>query len=172
MIVFLIGMMGSGKTTIGKALAETMGFFFIDMDDYIEKTAGMRINQIFEEKGEDHFRMLESQALDELKHNQNTVIATGGGTPAYHGNMDVMLTFGRVIYLKANKANLYKRLLNANSERPIIKGVGEEELKKRIDQLVENRESIYQQAHNIYLPHGEAALDAENIKKMVYAFLN
>ena len=172
MVVFLIGMMGSGKSTIGMELAKIMSYYFIDMDQYIEKTVGMQITEIFQVKGEEHFRMLESQALDELKQNENTVIATGGGTPAYFRNMDTMLTFGRVVYLKMDMEDLFERLVKKHEERPLIMNLSRTELRKRLSVLMSNRAPIYEQAHSIYIPGQNLEQDAQNIKQLVYSFLN
>ena len=108
MRVFLIGFMGCGKSTIGKALAKQMGFDFIDLDKYIEKKEVKSIQQIFKKKGELSFRKMEGIALLEVCKKNNIVIATGGGTPCFLKNMQTILEKGRSIYIKMGAEELKK----------------------------------------------------------------
>jgi shikimate kinase len=91
MRIFLIGFMGCGKSTIGKKLAKTLSCKFIDLDKYIERKTGESIQQIFKEKGEKYFRVLETESLMEICESDNLVIATGGGTPCFFDNMQRIL---------------------------------------------------------------------------------
>lgn len=121
--IVLLGYMGSGKTTVGKSLAEHLELPFIDLDDYIEQEAGMSIPEIFRDKGEIRFRKLESSALRSLIGKQSGfVLALGGGTPCYAGNLEVIESDETAIsvYLKCSLANLVDRLWPERGHRPLI----------------------------------------------------
>ena len=106
MRIFLIGFMGCGKTTLGKKLAKHLNFNFIDLDRFIENKTVKSINVIFDEKGEQYFRDLEKESLNEIYKMDNLVIATGGGTPCFSDNMQTMLEKGICIYLKMEAEDL------------------------------------------------------------------
>ncbi|HQB87139.1 MAG TPA: shikimate kinase, partial [Bacteroidales bacterium] len=97
--IFLIGFMGSGKTTTGKKLASRLSWKFIDLDEFIEEDKGMPVAEIFETQGEDWFRTVEAEALRTVTKAGNTVISTGGGTPCFYENMEFMLQNGLTVYL-------------------------------------------------------------------------
>jgi shikimate kinase len=147
--IFLIGYMGSGKSTAGKKLAAKLGFEFIDLDKFIEQETGKTIPEIFAEKGEGEFRALENNALKKLITKENIVVACGGGTPCYYGNMELMNNHGTTIYLKMSVDSLATRLINAKGKRPLVEGKTEEELKAYITEHLEKREDIYHQAQYI-----------------------
>lgn len=147
--IFLIGYMGSGKSTAGKKLAAKLGFEFIDLDKFIEKETGKTIPEIFSEKGEGEFRALENNALKKLITMENIVVSCGGGTPCYYGNMELMNNNGITIYLKMSADALASRLLKAKDQRPLIEGKTEEELRNYITEHLEKREDIYHQAQYI-----------------------
>ena len=111
--------MGAGKTTIGRDLANSMNFKFIDLDEYIEKKENSTVFDIFNKKGEKHFRQLEHYSLKELILLNNIVIATGGGTPCFFDNHNFMKSIGNTIYLKVSPEELYKRLQKTNN-RPLL----------------------------------------------------
>ena len=90
MIIFLLGFMGSGKSTLGKRLAKKMSWEFLDMDKVLEEQEGMTVTQIFQEKGEAYFREAETQFLQGLDPSMNRIVATGGGAPCHTNNMDLM----------------------------------------------------------------------------------
>lgn len=144
--IFLIGYMGSGKSTAGKKLATKLGFEFIDLDKFIESECGQTIEEIFKEKGENEFRALENNALKKLVTKDNVVIACGGGTPCYYGNMELMNNNGITIYLKMSAETLASRLSEAKDKRPLIENKSESELKSFITEHLEKREDIYHQA--------------------------
>ena len=93
-IIYLIGLMGSGKSTLGPQLARNLQYEFIDMDSYIEEKEQLSIPQIFQKQGEDFFRKVEAEALNDLSSKQKVVISTGGGTPCFHDNLDVIKKTG------------------------------------------------------------------------------
>ena len=121
-VVFLIGFMGAGKSTIGKKLAEKLNYDFLDSDLAIENQQGMTVNSIFSGKGESFFRELESLFIEGLKEKKNMIIATGGGLPCFNNNMDKMKEIGLVIYLKASPQIIFNRILN-NESRPLLKNL-------------------------------------------------
>ncbi len=146
MRVFLIGFMGSGKSTIGKTLAKQMGFDFIDLDKYIEKKEVKSIQQIFKKKGELAFRKIEEIALLEVCKKNNIVIATGGGTPCFFENMQIIKAKGKSIYLKIEEEELKERLVNQQTQRPLLKNKSEKELFDFINSTLLEREEFYNQA--------------------------
>lgn len=144
--IYLIGFMGSGKSTLGRRLAARMNWSFIDLDEKIEHEAGMKITDIFSLKGEDWFRELESGILRSLASASRTVISTGGGTPCFDDNMDYMLETGLTIYLRMTPAQLKNRLLGSSGQRPLLKNVSREELQGYIENKLGEREKVYSRA--------------------------
>ena len=120
--IFIIGYMACGKTTLGRALARRLGREFIDLDFYIEQRFRRSISQIFATDGEEAFRSAEHAMLAEVGEMQDVVIACGGGTPCFHGNMDFMLSRGTVIYLDTSVDRIVERLTRNRSRRPLMAG--------------------------------------------------
>ena len=148
--IFLIGYMGSGKTTVGKQLAKKLNLQFIDMDLFIENRYRKSISAIFEEKGEAGFREIERKALHEITDFENVVISTGGGLPCFFDNIDVMNQAGTTIYLKVSVDELAERLKNTKQKRPLIKDKNPEEMKDFITENLTKREGFYNQATVIF----------------------
>lgn len=118
--VFLIGFMASGKTTLGRALAEAVpGLSFIDLDDEIRRRTGMSVPEMFASRGEDGFRALESETLRSVG-TDDSVVACGGGTPCRTENMDYMLSHGTVVRLEADPQTIVRRLIEAGPGRPLV----------------------------------------------------
>jgi len=147
--IFLIGFMGSGKSTLGAQLARSLDYQFIDMDQLIEDTAELTIPEIFNEHGEEVFRKWEHDILLELCRREKLVISTGGGAPCHSGMMDLMNANGYTIYLKLSPNALQDRLMRSKAERPLIKGKSEAELLEFITILLEKREKFYEQATHV-----------------------
>ena len=145
-IIYIIGFMGSGKTTAGKKLASLLGWSFIDLDKRIEEYAGKTIPEIFSQSGEDYFRIIETQLLRNLKMCTKTVISTGGGTPCYIDNMDYMIETGLTIYLKLTPAELKSRLSQSKGKRPLIKDLDQNELTTFIKEKLAVREKWYERS--------------------------
>lgn len=144
--IFLIGFMGSGKSTLGHQVARQLGYQFIDMDQLIEQTAEMSIPEIFSEHGEEVFRKWEHDILLELCNQEHLVIGTGGGAPCHSHMMELMNTCGTTVYLQIPPEDLKNRLLRSRTERPLIKGKSEPELLEFVKSLLEKREIFYMQA--------------------------
>lgn len=147
--VFLIGYMGAGKTTLGKPLAQKLGAAFCDLDDYIEEHYGRTISEIFAEKGEDGFRVIEQAALHEVSELENVVVSCGGGTPCFFDNMDVMNACGETVFLSAAPAVLAEHLLMGQNKRPLIQGKKPDELEEFVRQSLQGRLPFYQKAKNV-----------------------
>lgn len=145
-IIYIIGFMGSGKTTAGKALANRSGWAFIDLDKKIEHHVGKTVPDIFFEHGEDYFRKIESEVLMNLGATETTIVATGGGTPCYNENMEFMLESGLTVYLQMTPENLLKRLADSQAQRPLIKDLKNEDLQAFIEQKLAEREHYYERS--------------------------
>lgn len=146
MKVFLIGFMGSGKTTIGKKLANYLKYEFIDLDKLIESKAGMSIVSYFEFHGEEAFRELERDILQKTEFPENVIIATGGGAPCFGDNMEWMNKNGLVAYLSLSPKALASRLEHSKTDRPLIRHLKGDELIDFISSKLQEREVFYNQA--------------------------
>ena len=147
--IILVGYMGSGKTTVGKALSKETGMMFYDLDWYIESRMRKSVSQIFAERGEEGFRKIEYNMLHEVAEFEDVIISCGGGTPCFFDNMDYLNQQGDVIYLKATPETLYKHLLMAKIERPLLKGKSAEELIAYITEHLKERSPFYEKARYI-----------------------
>ena len=170
--VILIGYMGSGKTTIGKALSKETGLMFYDLDWYIESRMRKSVSQIFAEKGEEGFRKIEYNMLHEVAEFEDVIISCGGGTPCFFDNMDYLNQQGEVIYLKASPETLYKHLLMAKIERPLLKGKSTEELIAYITEHLKQREPFYEKARhtldvNVLDDYDKISLSVQKLREML-----
>ena len=141
--VVLCGFMGCGKSTIGKQLARFTGYTLIDMDTYIEQKAGMRIPQIFDTFGEEHFRDLEFEAAKELANIPNAIIATGGGVLTFARNVEVFSQNTTILFLDTPFSMCYNRI--KNSSRPLVK----QNTKQQLLKLYTRRRALYKKACHI-----------------------
>lgn len=147
MKVYLIGFMASGKSTTGEELAKKLGYEFVDLDIYIEKKYSKTIKQIFESKGEDHFRILENEALREVSAFEgDIVISAGGGTSCFYNSIDFMNKSGITIYLKMEVADLVARLIDSKTDRPLLWGKTPQELNDYILRVLDERKKYYEKA--------------------------
>jgi shikimate kinase len=162
--IFLIGFMGSGKSTLGHQLARKLGFRHVDMDQLIEETAGMTIPGIFKEHGESVFRKWEKDILMELCKQEGIVISTGGGAPCHNDLISIMNQHGTTIYIELSPMMLKNRLFHSKTERPLIKGKSEQELLDYITGKLKEREPFYQKA--TFTVDG-ASLNAADLVRLV-----
>lgn len=136
--VILAGFMGTGKTTVGRQLAERLGWTFMDSDRYVEEQAGMSIREMFAEKGEPYFRELETEALRTLLSGEHRVVSTGGGAVLKEENRRLMLEGGLAVALRAEEATVVSRV-RGDANRPLLQGNVEE----RVRTLMEARRNAY-----------------------------
>lgn len=148
MKVFLLGLPGSGKTTLGKKLANALHLPFVDLDKEIEKTEGKLISEIFSEKKEEYFRQLESRTLKHwCARPDDFVMATGGGAPCFFDNMETINRSGKSIFLDVPASEIVKRMSGAGVEkRPLLATQGRDGLKDHIEFMRSNRIGFYKQA--------------------------
>ena len=147
--IFLVGYMGSGKSTIGKILAENKNLPFIDIDQYIENQCGITVKKIFETKGELYFRKLERSVLLELLQKQTpSIIALGGGTPCYFDNMEKIISSPHeVVYLNVSIPVLAERLKKEKKQRPLIAHLeNDDQLTEFVGKHLFERNSFYRKA--------------------------
>jgi len=146
-IVFIVGFMGSGKTTWGRKLAHKAGWDFIDLDTYISDKTGMPIPDYFEQYGEVEFRKLESQTLKSLSFNRPTVVSTGGGTPCFFDNMQWMNETGITVFFQLPAKALWGRLMKSDiTSRPALNGLTGDQLLQHIEAKLTDREPHYRKA--------------------------
>ncbi|NNK80188.1 MAG: shikimate kinase [Flavobacteriales bacterium] len=150
MSLFLVGYMGSGKSSVGRRLANRLELEFVDMDDAIEEYAQASVQDIFAKSGEETFRLLETHILDKLIAEGPRVIATGGGSPCHSGNMDKILNSGISVYLKLAPAKLQRRISQSNkknpNKRPLVANLQGQDLLHYIIEHLEEREPYYEEA--------------------------
>ena len=163
--IFLIGYMGAGKTTLGKAFARAMGLTFVDLDWYIEERYHKTVRQIFEERGEDGFRELEKRMLHETGEFENVVISVGGGTPCFFDNMDYMNSVGQTVFLDVDVKVLFRRLKVAKQQRPLLANKTDEELMTFIIEALQKRLPFYSKAKYVF--NGERLEDRRQIQQSV-----
>jgi shikimate kinase len=161
---YLIGMMGSGKSTVGKLLAKKLDTPFLDLDHYIEVKNNKSINDIFKEKGENYFRQLETNALSEIKGSE-IVVACGGGIILNHENRKKISSNGKVIFLKASISSLIKRLLS-NKDRPLL---NDKNIENELIKIWNERKNYYNETAEItintdgYTPENISSIIIENL---------
>lgn len=146
MIIYLIGYMGSGKSTLGKLLSNALGYGFMDLDAAIESKEGRSIAAIFDENGEGYFRKVETEMVKATSALSDTVVSTGGGSPCFADNMQAMNDSGITVYLKHDPRQLAKRLIPGKAKRPKIAHLSDEELVDHIRKHLGQREPFYNQA--------------------------
>jgi shikimate kinase len=143
MLIFITGYMGAGKTTLGKLLAEKIGYHFYDMDEMIEISTGYSIDSYFEKFGEKSFRQKECELLLSHLDDRMTVIATGGGTACYADNMALMNRNGITIYIETKLETILNRLAGKIHQRPLLKNIPADQLPAFIREHMEKRKEFY-----------------------------
>lgn len=150
MRIYLIGYMGSGKSTVSKRLARTLDLAHYDLDTLFENRYRINIQRFFEKYDEKLFRKLESRLLKETVALSNAVIATGGGTPCFYDNMEWMVRNGITVYLEMSITSLEKRLLDSKKKRPLLANKPHNELRAHIQTQLRQRNIFYSQAQLIF----------------------
>lgn len=145
MRLFLIGFMCSGKTTVGRALAPLLGVPFTDLDRIVEARVGPLLPFV-QREGEAAFRKQEAEVLGELLVGPDAVIATGGGTPCFDDHLARMKQAGTVVWLDVPMEQLMPRIERSGGDRPLLFGLKDAALRKRVQELLDERERIYEQA--------------------------
>lgn len=144
--IFLIGMPGSGKTTIGRMLAKELKFIFVDTDTVIEDIFQLSINEIFNRYGEGPFRKTELRVINELIHESDLVVATGGGLVVHQEIIEKLNKNGITIYLKVAPEILYERIMNDDTRPLLNKKQLDDDKFEKIKKLYEQRKLKYEKA--------------------------
>lgn len=144
--IILMGYMGSGKTTVGRALAKDLNMPFYDLDWYIESRMRKTVKQIFDERGEDGFRVIERNMLHEVAEFENIVVSCGGGIPCFFDNIDYLNQQGETVYLKCTPEVLHKHLSMGKTVRPLLLNKTPEQVKTYIEEQLQVREPFYSKA--------------------------
>ena len=164
--------MGSGKTTIGKALAKELGMPFYDLDWYIESRMRKTVKELFDSVGEEGFRQIERNMLHEVAEFENVIISCGGGTPCFFDNMDYINQQGDTVYLKASPEVLYGHLKMGKAVMPLLLNKTPEEVRLFIEQQLEQRRTYYEKAKytldvNLLDNYEKIKISVEKVKEMV-----
>ena len=144
--IIIIGYMGAGKTTVGKALSKQLNMPFYDLDWYIESRMRKTVKEIFDERGEEGFRIIEHNLLHEVAEFEDVIISCGGGVPCFYDNMEYMNQQGETVYLKATPEVLYGHLKMGKSVRPLLQNKTSEEVKVFINEQLQVRDPFYSKA--------------------------
>ena len=165
--IFIVGMMGSGKSTVGRRLADLMGLDFVDADGVIEERAGADISWIFDVEGEDGFRQREEQVLDALSQRPDIVLATGGGAVLREANRRRLRERGIVVYLRGSVDIIVARTRH-DRRRPLLQGV---DVRERLADLLEQRTPLYEEVAHLVVDtdEGSALRVAERVREGIVA---
>ena len=167
-MVYLIGYMGVGKTTLAKLLAEQLQLSFWDTDQIIEQQEKRSIAEIFRNDGELYFRMLETELLKQ--YNSKGIMACGGGLAIHNNNMELINSKGISIYLKASSNHLYNQLKDVKKSRPLIANITNEELKLYLKKELINRSPFYELAqHTILVDSKNKAEILREVNSLIYS---
>ena len=170
--IIIIGYMGAGKTTVGKALSRELGIPFYDLDWYIESRMRKTVPQIFAQKGEEGFRIIEHNMLHEVAEFEDVIISCGGGTPCFFDNMKYLNSQGETIYLKATPEVLHKHLRMGKTIRPLLLDKSPEEMLLFIREQLQHREPFYLKARhtldvNLLDSYEKINISVARIRKMM-----
>lgn len=169
MRIFLIGFMGSGKTHWGKQLATQMKIPFYDLDEEITKKENLSVAEIFSQSGEEAFRNKEREVLETLiDENASMVLSCGGGTPCFFNNIERMKKYGVVVWLNTHIEILLQRLIKEKEKRPLIREIGDDDLRSYIIRKLNERRMYYEQADVIVDNENSIAM-SELIQTILHA---
>lgn len=167
--IYIIGYMGCGKTTFGRALAAAKGWRFIDLDHAIEQRHNATVSEIFSRHGEEGFRRIEREMLHETAGTEDCIVACGGGTPCFFDNIDFMNTHGTTLWLRTTPGTLFARLIRKREKRPLLAGKSDDEIRLTIDSQLEAREPYYARARHSW--QGDSLDDRRQIDRNIADFL-
>ncbi len=167
MRIFLVGYMGCGKSTVGRQLAKALNYTHLDLDVLFEAEYKITIADFFNKYDESAFRKIEHQLLLSTFNLENHVVSTGGGTPCFFNNMDLINQNGISVYIKMHPKSLFFRLLNSKRTRPLASGLDSVSLQKSIDEKLSEREEFY--AHAKVIVKGEN-IDVESLSERIKSF--
>lgn len=165
MRIYLVGFMGSGKSTLGQRIASTFQVSCFDTDRVIESQAGMTISEIFNTRGEDYFRHLETDVLKQTAFYDKSIIATGGGMPCFNDNMRWMKEKGITMFLDWPEHIITRQLLKERASRPLIAHLTDTDAQSKIKDLLQLRKPIYEQAAITLEMQGDEELDYKLLEK-------
>lgn len=148
--IVIIGYMGAGKTTLGRALSKAVGMPFYDLDWYIESRMHKTVKQIFDSQGEQGFRIIERGMLHEVAEFENVIVSCGGGTPCFFDNMDYLNARAETVYLKASPEVLCAHLAMGRTVRPLLLGKSGEEAREFVRAQLEWRAPFYEKARHTF----------------------
>jgi len=157
--IILVGMMGAGKTAIGKMLAKSLNRIFIDIDENIEKQYRMKIYDIFEQYGESKFREIEHEEIKKIDIKSNYIIATGGGAFTFERNYNILNKVGLTVWLNVSQKTIVSRLNKNKNNRPLLKNV---EIDKYVSNLMLKRNPLYSKAHLSVISKNESKIEMTN----------
>ncbi|HMG16646.1 MAG TPA: shikimate kinase [Saprospiraceae bacterium] len=164
-VIFIIGFMASGKTSIGRLLANRLNIPFIDLDTEIQIGEGKSISEIFEKQGEEYFRQKESIYLRNIPNLTTSIVSTGGGTPIFNDNMSYINSIGMSIYLDVPFESIWKRLKNKINYRPLASIMD----LNMLNSLYDSRVNYYNKALKVFIPNEQDSLEdqIEYILKLI-----
>jgi shikimate kinase len=167
--VFLVGMMGAGKTTVGKLLAQHSGKTFVDCDEEIQRRTGVTIQHIFDVEGESGFRLRETNALERLVKLEDIVLATGGGAVMSGQNRSMLHSNGVVVYLKSSPHDLWQRTRH-DRNRPLLQTA---DPLAKLTELYEMRDPLYTEVADLVMPTGKQSVHGlvQQLEKELKRFL-
>jgi len=157
--IILVGMMGTGKTVIGKMLAKSLNRIFFDLDENIEKQYHMTIYDIFQQYGENKFREIEHEEIKKIDVKSNYIIATGGGAFTFERNYNILNQIGLTVWLNATQKTIVSRLKKNINNRPLLKNV---EIDKYVSNLLLKRNPMYSKAHLSVISKNESKIEMTN----------
>lgn len=168
MKIFLIGFMGSGKTHRGRELSQKLNLPFFDLDEQVVNSENKSINEIFEQDGEEYFRLKEKEVLHIITESHSSfVMACGGGSPCYFNNIEYMNQSGTTVWLNTPIPVLYERLAKERNKRPLLKNLSDEQLRAFIIKKFSDRKIYYEQA-DVFVEDENIGLD-QFIEKIFHA---